>query len=100
MKGLTIELTDDDGTPTGETIPRGNDRMFRLELRNRGRVQFGTATIYRLCAAIKGVIKRYPEATKSKNKLKPMVMRRRRAGPIVLIVSPLEGPVASKSTKH
>jgi hypothetical protein len=100
MKGLTIELTDDDGTPTGETVPRGNDRMFRLELHNRGRVQFGTATIHRLTATFFAIRKRYPHAARSSKAKPPMVMRRRRAGPVVLIVTPLEGPVASLATKH
>lgn len=99
MPKIRIVLTDDDGTPTRD-LPKGNDRMFGLEIHNRGRVQRGTATIHRLAATVAAVLKRYPRAVKSRNRAKPMVLRRSLAGPIVIIVTALDGPVASHATKH
>jgi len=45
-------LLDGEPPPPGETerfveVPKGNDRMWAIELRNRGRVRRGTATVWR-----------------------------------------------------
>lgn len=83
-------------------VPKGNDRMWRVELFNRPpRYQVGTLTAYRMIALVIGIKKRYPKATKhptsqrpSINELhKPITYRVRRAGRIVAIITALEGPI-------
>lgn len=99
---MRIELTEDGGKPTGEVVPKGNDRMWAITLVNfrRGRrEQHGTATIYRLAAIFAAVGKRHPDSVKSsphpRDADKPIRVWLRRGGPLVLTVTPLEGPVAS-----
>jgi len=99
---IEIVITDDvTGAPL-YVAPKGNDRMFAVVLRNRGRTRKGTATAYRLVALVDGLKRRYPCIVKSSalKKDKPITFRARRAGPIVLTVEPLSGPVASVATKH
>src|SRR5882762_1472278 len=78
-------LLDGEPPPVGETerfveIPKGNDRMWTIELRNRGRVQRGTATIWRWRAIVEGIKKRHPDARMSPNGKEPITVRSRKAG--------------------
>lgn len=85
-------------------IPKSNDRMWSLELRNlrRGadRVGHGTLTMWRMRALFEAIAKRYPDAVKTPPSKKPLIVRTRRAGPIIAIIKPLDGPVASVAQKH
>ena len=85
-------------------VPKGNDRMFAITLYNRrrgaDRVRKGTATLWRMRALFEAIASRYPEATKSPRHKKPLVVRTRRAGPIIMVLEPLDGPVASVATKQ
>jgi hypothetical protein len=58
-------LLDGESPPPGETerfveIPKGNDRMLAIQLRNRGRMQRGTATVWRWRAIVEAIKKRHP----------------------------------------
>jgi hypothetical protein len=80
--------------------PKGNNRMFEIVLYNRGREKRGTATIHRYAALLRGIKKRYPNNVLSPRGRQPIVIRKSRAGSIIVIVRPIEGPVASVATKH
>lgn len=92
------------GTPPDGFIvpPKGNDRMFAVAISDRGRVQKGTATIWRMKALMEGVAKRYPgRVIKSPFSTKrPLTLRLGRAGRVIAQIEPLEGPVVSVATKH
>jgi hypothetical protein len=54
-------ILDCETPPPGETerfieIPKGNDRMWAIELHNRGRVQRGTATVWRWRAHVGAMV--------------------------------------------
>jgi hypothetical protein len=76
-------------------VPKGNDRMFAVELHNRGRVQQGTATVWRWRAIVEAIKKRHPGASMSPRSKRPITVRSRKAGPVVVTCRPLEGPVRS-----
>lgn len=88
----------DEPVPAHETerfveAPKGNDRMFAIELRNRGRIRRGTATVWRwrwICEAVKH---RRRDATISPKHKRPITLRSRKAGPVVVTCVPLEGPI-------
>jgi hypothetical protein len=91
-------LIDGEPPPPGETeqfveIPKGNDRFFAVELRNRGRVQRGTATIWRWRWIMEAVKKRHPGARLSPKGREPITVRSRKAGPVIVTCTALEGPV-------
>jgi hypothetical protein len=91
-------LLDGEPPPSGETerfveVPKGNDRMFAIELRNRGRVQRGTATIWRWRTIVEAIQKRHPGACISPRHKRPITVRSRKAGPVVVTLTPLDGPV-------
>lgn len=95
---LRIMLTDDDGKVIREA-PKTNDRWYSIELRNRGRTQYGTATALRMAQLVQAIKNRYPKAWKPKmqykeGKVNPVVIRRRIAGEIVAIIK------AIMPTKH
>lgn len=94
----TIRLTDD-GNPT-RIVPLGNDRMFQVEVHNRGRITKGTMSTHRWAALIIAAKARYPKLTKTPFGIEPLVLRRERGGKVVAILNLLEGPVASRATKH
>lgn len=75
-------------------IPKGNDRMFAMELRNRGRVQRGTATVWRWRAIVEAIKKRHPDVCMSPRNKRPITVRSRKAGPVVVTCWPLEGRFA------
>src|SRR5260370_8906569 len=61
-------LPDGELPPDGDTerfveIPKGNDRMFAIELRNRGRVRRGTATVWRWVAILEAIKRRHADAS-------------------------------------
>jgi hypothetical protein len=90
-------LLDGETPPPGETerfveIPKGNDRMWAIELRNRGRVRHGTATVWRWRAILEAVKKRHPSARMSPKGKEPITVRSRKAGPVVVTCTALEGP--------
>lgn len=94
---------DDDPNDPFVTIPKGNDRMWKIMLVNhhRGkRRRSGTATAYRLFALMQGIKRRHPRCTKSMAHTEPVVMRTFRGGPVVAVIDILAGPVASIATKH
>ncbi len=74
-------------------IPKGNDRMFAVELRNHGRVQYGTATIWRWVAIVQAIRSRHHDACMSPKGKKPITVRSRKAGPIIVVCKPLPGPI-------
>jgi hypothetical protein len=91
-------LLDGEPPPPGETerfveVPKGNDRMWSVELRNRGRMQRDTATVWRWRAIVEAVKKRHPGATLSPKHKTPIAVRSRKAGPVVVTCMALEGPV-------
>jgi hypothetical protein len=100
---LPGETIPDDGQ-TWITVPKGNDRMWRVTLvTRRGRTIEGTATIYRWYVIMMGVRKRWPNAVMHPKKAvreRPITIRRRVAGPVVVTCIALEGPVASIATRH
>lgn len=90
----------DDGETYVE-VPKGNDRMWAITLHNRGRIQMGTATVYRLRALVEGIKKRYPKVTKTPpHRAGPIIVRRERAGKVVAEITALIGPVASAATRQ
>ena len=103
------ETLPDDGDTYVE-VPKGNDRMWKLTLFNRrrgaDREKHGTLTMWRLRAIIDAINKRYPEAVKHpagqrpKKIDQPLIIRSRRAGPIIAKIEALEGPVASMASKQ
>ena len=91
-------LLDGESPPPGESerfveIPKGNDRMWAIELRNRGRVQHGTATVWRWRWIMEAIKKRHPAARMSPKGAEPITVRARKFGPIVVTCTALEGPV-------
>ncbi len=91
-------LLDGEPPPAGETkrfveIPKGNDRMWAIELRNRGRVRRGTATVWRWRAILEAIKKRHRDARMSPRGKEPITIRSRKAGPVVVTCVPLEGPI-------
>jgi hypothetical protein len=87
------------------TVPKGNDRMWRVTLvTRRGRTITGTATVYRWYAIMMGVRKRWPNAVMHPKtaavREQPLTIRRRVAGPVVITCTALDGPVVSRATKH
>jgi hypothetical protein len=91
-------LLDGEPVPPGETerfveVPKGNDRMFAVELRNRGRLQRGTATIWRWRWIMEAIKARHPGAVLSPRHKQPITVRSRKAGPVVVTCTPLEGPI-------
>jgi len=97
MKRRNVYI-DNDLPPPGETerfveVPKGNDRFFGVELSNRGRIRRGTATAWRWRWILEAIKKRYPGARMSPRGKRPITVRSRKAGPVVVICTPLEGPV-------
>ncbi len=91
-------LLDGEPPPPGETerfveIPKGNDRMWAIELRNGGRIQRGTATVWRWRWIMEAIKARHPGATLSPKHKTPITVRSRKAGPVIVMCTPLEGPV-------
>jgi hypothetical protein len=64
--------------------------MWSIELRNRGRLRRGTATVWRWRAIVEAVKKRHPDARMSPRGKEPIT---RKAGPVVVTCTALEGPV-------
>lgn len=94
------EAPPDDGREW-EEVPKGNDRMWSVELHTRGRVTRGTATLWRLRAVLEGIKRRHPRAVKSSPGIMDrMIIRRERAGKVVAVFKNLPGPVASVAAKH
>lgn len=83
-------------------IEKSNDRHFEVQLYNRGRWTRGTATIWRLRFLFERIKKRYPSAWSGVATRidKPVVVRRRKFGRIIMTVKALSGPVASVASKH
>jgi hypothetical protein len=54
-------------------------RMFAIELRNRGRTQSGTATLWGWSMILRAIRRRYPVACISPKGREPIVVRSRRA---------------------
>jgi hypothetical protein len=91
-------LLDGESPPPGETerfveIPKGNDRMLAIQLHNRGRMQRGTATVWRWRAIVEAIKKRHPGARMSPRGKEPIIIRSRKAGPVVVTCTALEGPI-------
>ena len=118
---VKIGRTGDALEPGYVEVPKGNDRMWKLEIWNRGKLPtIGTATVHRMLAAYQAIAKRYPRWTKTpmdrrardikfleeapselRRRLeKPILVRQYRGGPLVMRVTALDGPVASHATKH
>lgn len=83
-------------------VPRGNDRFWNVELHNRGRVQRGTCTCYRMMAICNGIKGRWGTyAIRSNKKMFVTELRKRdKFGPLIARFTNLPGPVASVATKH
>lgn len=65
-------------------VPR-DLRWYVITLYNRGRVRSGTGSIYRVKAILEAAKKRYPQARMSPRHVKPAMVRRRLAGPVVAV---------------
>jgi hypothetical protein len=65
--------------------------LLAVELRNRGWMQRGTATIWR--AIVEAIKARHPGASLSPRHKQPITVRSRKAGPVIVTLTPLEGPV-------
>jgi hypothetical protein len=91
-------LLNGESPPPGETegfveIPKGNDRMWAIELSNRGRVQCGTATVWRWRAIVEAIKKRHPHARMSPRGKEPITIRSKKFGPVIVTCTALEGPI-------
>jgi hypothetical protein len=64
-------------------------RMFRIELRNRGRTRHGTATAIGWVRLLRAVRQRWPQDVLSPKGSEPITIRQRKAGPIVVVCQPL-----------
>jgi hypothetical protein len=61
-----------------------NDRMFAIELRNRGRVRRGTATVWRWVAILEAIQRRHAGASILPKYTWRITVRSRKAGLIVV----------------
>jgi hypothetical protein len=68
-----------------------NDRLFAIELRNRGRVRRGTATVW--ATILEAIKRRHVGASISPKYTWRITVRSRKAGPVVAICTALEGPI-------
>jgi hypothetical protein len=70
----------------GRSLPRmrSSDRIFAIELRNRGRVRRGTATVWRWVAILEAIKRRHAGASISPKYTWRITVRSRKAGPVVV----------------
>jgi hypothetical protein len=92
-------LIDGELPPPGETerfvdVSKSDpDRYFLVTLHNGGRTRQGTMGLWRWRWTLEAIKRRHPGATLSPKHERPTTVRSRKAGPIIVTCTPLEGPV-------
>lgn len=72
-------------------VPLPRDLLwYSITLYNRGRVQSGIGSLYRLKAIMEAAKKRYPSLVMSSRGAYPFTLRKRLYGPVVVVVDAIE----------